>query len=156
MYLCSCVFRFFSSATLFKRYEKDRRSRFNALLDKLASLLPNFQEANDSDQKWTKAQIVEFAIKHIRSFQQQAKNDNIENAHPNASRNLDNSFKILKRQYKKLREILRNEFVPEMPEKEFCCLDLIQLQELIDNRRNDAKQRTPQDITTGKLKLNTI
>ena len=63
---------FLSSAILFKRYEKDRRSRFNALLDKLASLLPNFQEANDSDQKWTKAQIVEFAIKHIRSFQQQA------------------------------------------------------------------------------------
>ena len=148
-------FYFLSSAILFKRYEKDRRSRFNALLDKLASLLPNFQEANDSDQKWTKAQIVEFAIKHIRSFQQQqAKNDDIENAHPNASINLDKSFKILKRQYKKLREILRNEFVPEMPEKEFCCLDLIQLQELIDNRRNDAKQRTPQDITTGKLKLN--
>ena len=150
---CVCSF-FFSSATLFKRYEKDRRSRFNALLDKLASLLPNFQEANDSDQKWTKAQIVEFAIKHIRSFQQQAKKDDIENAHPNAPRSLDNSFKILKRQYKKLREILRNEFVPEMPEKEFCCLDLIQLQELIDNWRNDAKQRTLQDVTTGKLKLN--
>ena len=142
---------FFSSASLFKRYEKDRRCRFNALLDKLASLLPNFQESNDGDQKWTKAQIVENAIKHIRSFQQQTQNDDIENEHPSGSRNLDKSFKILKRQYKNLREILRHEFVPEMPEKEFCCLDLIQLQELIDKRRNDTKQGIPQEIVTGMM-----
>ena len=136
---------------MFKRYEKDRRSRFNALLDKLASLLPNFNEANDGDQKWTKAQIVENAIKHIRILQQQSKNqEDIENAHPNAPRNIDKSFKLLRKQYKKLREFLRHEFVPEMPEKEFCCLDFVQLQEIIDKRRNNAKQDNSQVNTTGQ------
>ena len=92
-------------------------------------------------KKWTKAQIVDNAIKYIQSFQQeqQSKKDDIENSHPNASKNLDKSFKILKKQYKRLRELLRHELVPDMPEKEFCSLDLIQLQELIDKRRNEAK-----------------
>ena len=121
----------------------------------MATLLPNFNESNDGDQKWTKAQIVENAVNYILSFQkeQQSKKDDIENSHPNANKNLDKSFKILKRQYKRLRELLRHELVPEMPEKEFCSLDLIQLQELIDSKRNEAKEDSSETTTTGKPNL---
>ena len=113
-------------------------------------------ESNNGDQKWTKAQIVDNAIKYIQSFQQeqQSKKDDIENSHPNASKNLDKSFKILKKQYKRLRELLRHELVPDMPEKEFCSLDLIELQELIDKRRSEAKgplEDNTENIVRGKM-----
>ena len=40
-----------------KKYEKDRRIRFNALLDRLASVLPDCPVGNP-DNKWTKAQVI--------------------------------------------------------------------------------------------------
>ena len=39
-----------------KKYEKDRRIRFNALLDRLAAVLPGCPVGNP-DNKWTKAQV---------------------------------------------------------------------------------------------------
>ena len=56
----------------------------------------------------------------------------------------------MKKQYKRLRELLRHELVPEMPEKEFCSLDLIQLQELIDRRRSESKEGSPENLASGE------
>lgn len=126
------------SPSLFRRYEKDRRCRFNALLDKLASLLPNFAECNDGEQKWTKAQIVENAIKFILHLQ-----NNIENqAPPNSTPAADtkSTLKLLKKQNKKLREILRTELVPELTEKEFCSMDFSQLYDLIKKKKETSKE----------------
>ena len=121
----------FHSAHLYRRYEKDRRSRFNASLDKLASLLPDFAESNNGDSKWTKCQILDNAIKYIQSVQ-----DNVENTNPNNDKDNTKLMKILKKQNKKLREIVRNECVPHLNEKEFCSLDFPQLYEIIKSKRS--------------------
>ena len=47
-----------------KKYEKDRRIRFNALLDRLASVLPGCPVGNP-DNKWTKAQVNDEKINGI-------------------------------------------------------------------------------------------
>jgi len=124
-------------AVLFRRYEKDRRSRFNALLDKLASLLPNFSESNSEDQKWTKAQVVDNAIKFIKVLQQRQQTDNIENAAPDTAVNdVLKQCKILKKQNKKFRDMFKNEFAPTgMTDKDFCQLDFGQLYELIKQKK---------------------
>ena len=49
-----------------KKYEKDRRIRFNALLDRLASVLPDCPPGNP-DNKWTKAQ-VELSMDQVRNL----------------------------------------------------------------------------------------
>ena len=117
---------------MYRRYEKDRRSRFNASLDKLASLLPDFAEANNGDSKWTKCQILDNAIKYIQSVP-----DNVENTNPNNEKDGNAKLiKILKKQNKKLREIVRNECVPHLNEKEFCSLDFPQLYEIIKSKRS--------------------
>lgn len=99
-------------------------------MDKLAALLPNFAECNNGDQKWTKAQIVENAIKLIKT------SPNSRN--PEVESDKSSIVKLLKKQNKKLREIIRNEFVPEMCEKEFCSLDFVQLQTLIKSKKNET------------------
>ena len=125
------------SILLIRRYEKDRRSRFNALLDKLAALLPNFAECNTSDQKWTKAQIVDNAIKYIKNFQNsKSVNVNTGNDSPESVKIL----KILKKQNKKLREVLRNEFAPDMTEKDFCHLDFNALDKLIKDKHQRSSE----------------
>ena len=40
-----------------KKYEKDRRIRFNALLDRLAAILPDCPVQDNPNNKWTKAQV---------------------------------------------------------------------------------------------------
>ena len=74
------------------------------MLDKLASLLPDFSDFNTEDQKWTKAQIVENSIKFIKNLQNNAKNSSIlqnvddQQQHPDSAK----IIKILKKQNKKL------------------------------------------------------
>ena len=43
-----------------KKYEKDRRIRFNALLDRLASVLPDCP-VGSPDNNWTKAQVLSYS-----------------------------------------------------------------------------------------------
>ena len=44
--------------TAAKKYEKDRRIRFNALLDRLAAILPECPVQDNPNNKWTKAQVL--------------------------------------------------------------------------------------------------
>ena len=67
--LCSVA-----SAAQFSKWERDRRLRFNALLDRLAALLPGYQlqsstvpAGEKSNHKWSKAQIIDNAIRHIKN-----------------------------------------------------------------------------------------
>jgi hypothetical protein len=53
------------SSSQFKIWERDRRLRFTLLLDDLAAHLPGAGQTGDT--KWTKAQIVEEAIKFVKS-----------------------------------------------------------------------------------------
>ena len=53
------------SSSQFKIWERDRRLRFSLLLDDLAGHLPGAGQTGDT--KWTKAQIVEEAIKFVKS-----------------------------------------------------------------------------------------
>merc|ERR1711963_576902 len=126
-------------ANLYRGYEKDRRNRFNANLDKLATLLPDYAECNNSNSKWTKVQIVENAIKHIQSLQ-----ENVENSNPNAE--TAKLMKILKKQNKKLREIVRNELVPHLNEKEFCSLEFPQLYKLIKSKKSKEINNDAGDV----------
>ena len=128
---------FISSILLIRRYEKDRRARFNVLLDKLATLLPDYSEFNTEDQKWTKAQIVENSIKLIKNLQNNAKksssillHDDEQNQHPDSAK----IIKILKKQNKKLREVLKNEFAPHMTDKDFAHLDFNTLEKLVKEK----------------------
>ena len=108
------------------------------MLDKLAALLPNFEECNTSDQKWTKAQIVDNAIKFIKNFQNsKTVSVNSGNDSPESVKIL----KILKKQNKKLREVLRNEFAPDMTEKDFCHLDFNALDKLIKDKHQRSSER---------------
>ena len=69
------IFFSVASAAQFSKWERDRRLRFNALLDRLAALLPGYQLQSSStvpagvksNQKWSKAQIVDNAIRHIKN-----------------------------------------------------------------------------------------
>lgn len=120
------------------------------MLDKLASLLPNFAECNDGEQKWTKAQIVENAIKFILNLQ-----NNIENQAPSSVSNGPNSdpqkstLKLLKKQNKKLREVLRTELVPELTEKEFCSMDFSQLYDLIKKKKSSSSNASDNAVING-------
>lgn len=100
-------------------------------MDKLASLLPDYAEYNNSNSKWTKCQIVENAIKHVQTLQ-----ENVENSNPN--QDTAKLMKILKKQNKKLREIVRNELVSHLNEKEFCSLDFPQLYEIIKSKKESS------------------
>ena len=53
------------SSDQYKIWEKDRRLRFNDLLNRLASHLPGAGKTGDTS--WTKAQIVEEAISFVRA-----------------------------------------------------------------------------------------
>ena len=130
---------FFYSANLYRSYEKDRRSRFNANLDKLATLLPNYAESNNSSNKWTKCQIVENAIKHVQTLQ-----ENVENSNPNTEN--AKLMKILKKQNKKLREIVRSELVPHLSDKEFCSLDFPQLYEIIKKSKKSSPDTVQEPV----------
>ena len=135
---------FFFSILLIRRYEKDRRSRFNALLDKLAAMLPNYAESNTKDQHWTKAQIVENAIKYIKSFQANKTNstsNTVDNNNPESIK----IMKILKKQNKKLREVFRNEFAPHMNEKDFNHLDFNALDILIKEKQKILPEKTKEN-----------
>ena len=68
------IFFSVASAAQFSKWERDRRLRFNALLDRLAALLPGYQLQSStvpagvkSNHKWSKAQIVDNAIRHIKN-----------------------------------------------------------------------------------------
>jgi hypothetical protein len=122
---------------LFRRYEKDRRCRFNALLDKLGTMLPNFAESTNiqDDQKLTKAQIVENSIKFIKLLQKKSSGGDSLGSN-NESGDSSKLLKLLKKQNKKLRDILRSEFAPKMSEKEFCTIDFGHLQRLIKEKKD--------------------
>ena len=114
------------------------------MLDKLATLLPDYSEFNTEDQKWTKAQIVENSIKLIKNLQNNAKksssillHDDEQNQHPDSAK----IIKILKKQNKKLREVLRNEFAPHMTDKDFAHLDFNTLEKLVKEKNHEKLRR---------------
>ena len=62
---------------------KDRRQRFNSLLDRLALHLPGAGKTGDSN--WTKAQIVEQALKFVKLNRfEYSEGSKIELENPNA------------------------------------------------------------------------
>ena len=102
-----------------RKYEKDRRIPFNALLDRLAAILPNNPSpggggAGDPDSKWTKAQVVENAIRHIKSARAAAPvavtgDGSIAGDSATTSGASQQKLKLLVRQNRRLRELLRTE-----------------------------------------------
>ena len=141
---------------MIRRYEKDRRARFNVLLDKLASLLPDFSEFNTEDQKWTKAQIVENSIKFIKNLQNNAKNSSILQHVDDQQQHLDSAkiIKILKKQNKKLREVLKNEFAPHMTDKDFAHLDFNTLEKLVKEKNHEKVRRDDKPKENDQNALN--
>ena len=108
---------FSSSPAQFRKWEKDRRLRFNALLDRLAAQLPS----HTANCRWTKAQIVDNAIRHLKAIKEAAADDSASGVGGSAvaaisavvtgrdSLELTNAqkLKLLSRQNRKLRELLR-------------------------------------------------
>ena len=110
------------------------------MLDKLAALLPDFSEFNTEDQKWTKAQIVENSIKFIKKLQN-AQNTSVLNDDQQQHADSAKIIKILKKQNKKLREVLKNEFAPHMTDKDFAHLDFNTLEKLVKEKNHEKLRR---------------
>ena len=120
------------------------------MLDKLAALLPDFSEFNTEDQKWTKAQIVENSIKFIKKLQN-AQNTSVLNDDQQQHADSAKIIKILKKQNKKLREVLKNEFAPHMTDKDFAHLDFNTLEKLVKEKNHDKLRDKPKENDQNAL-----
>ena len=61
-------------------------------------------------------------------------------------------LKLVARQNRRLRELLRLEFAPEMSAKDFCLLNIAQITELIGSRKRE-KQENIETVGEGKTIL---
>ena len=61
-------------------------------------------------------------------------------------------LKLVARQNRRLRELLRLEFAPEMSAKDFCLLNIAQITELIGGRKRE-KQENIETVGEGKTIL---
>ena len=81
---------------------------------------------------------MEHAIKHVQTLQ-----ENVENSNPN--QDTAKLTKLLKKHNKKLREIVRNELVSHLSEKEFNSLDFPQLYEIIKAKKSPPVKEVVQE-----------
>ena len=74
---------------------------------------------------------------------------NIFNTGPSANTSVHQKLKLVARQNRRLRELLRLEFVPDMPPKDFCLLNVAQITGIINERKSD-KTGTRDSSLEGK------
>ena len=106
-----------------KQWEKDRRDRFNQLLAVLANTLP------DPDPKWSKKEIVERAVARIKTLEAEKMPEDVQK-----------KIRIVARQNRKLREVIRREFDLRLKESEFRNLSLAQIREVIGKKRAESEK----------------
>ena len=71
---------------------------------------------------------------------------------PNSNTSMHQKLKLVARQNRRLRELLRLEFAPEMSAKDFCLLNIAQITELIGSRKME-KQEDIETVGEGKTIL---
>ena len=59
---------------------------------------------------------------------------------PNSNTSTHQKLKLVARQNRRLRELLRLDYAPEMSPKDFCLLNVAQITELINGRKQEEQQ----------------
>ena len=109
------------SSLRYRNWEKARRDRFNDELTNLGKELPQF----NSEKPWTKAEIVQNARDYIKKLEKLKR-----------SAEDEKKIKLLKRQNRKLRELIRHEFGIGISEFEFVQKTLKEIVELVETSKN--------------------
>ena len=129
--------------------------RFNALLDRLATHLPGYPPT----EKWTKAQVIENAIRFAKASQSSsrraaeilAESSGQTRADPGLD---DNDFsrenesqlrqrcRVLQKQNRLLRDILRGEIAPDISEKDFSEMTVAEITAHVERLKRQDREGT--------------